>query len=57
MSTFIIQLSIVYQSFAMKVKADVLHCCIIVILFVQFSLGEGCNKGIIGGRPITPPKV
>ena len=32
---------IMYQSIAMVAQADATRCCIIVILLVYFSLGEG----------------
>ena len=39
--------------FVMEAQADATRCC--VILLVQLSLEEGCNKGKNGG--ITPPNI
>ena len=36
---------IIHQSLAIEAEADVSHCCIISVLLVQVSHGEGCNKG------------
>ena len=45
-----------YQYVAMEAQADATRCCIIVILLVQLSFGEGgVVRANLGG--INPPNI